>query len=333
MAQREVVLRARLPAFHMSIDFTRLALWPAFLRNFVSHRLFQLKGALIALLPLAAVAPVAATAWHIRALFDSSARWRAAERREFARGVGGASFDRGSIATAGVRERLIDQRIYYGRLLRGSEAWPDLQAVAAELAAQIRRLQAASPGRPIFVSPFHYVSQYANIYVIDEMRELLGLASIAVVSGVPRDMYGQDHAQIPRIQVLYTYDEDNRSGLGLRLARALKRSGVAVLFADVPPFALHRFPMETVGVSMFGRAARIHNGVFRVGAQFEALLLPFYLAFEKGRFRGVLLPSIALTQPSAPQQLSEYIEKALIDNCQHSLVVGHPSMYAFAASK
>lgn len=318
----------------MNIDFTRLSRWPASLGNFVARQFFQARGALIARLPLAAIAPVAATAWSIRALFDPGSRSRGAERLEFANSIiGGAPSDRCSVATTGLRERLIDQRIYFGRLLRGGEAWPDLQAVANELAGQIRRLQAASPGKPIFVSPFHYVSQYANIYVIDELRALLGLASIAVVSGVPRDMYGEDHAQIPGVQVLYTYGEDNRNGLGLRLARALKRSGVAVLFADVPPFALHRFPMETIGVSMFGRAARIHNGVFRLGAQFEASLLPFYLGFERGRFRGELLPPISLTQPAAPQLLAQYIEKALTDNCRHSLVVGHPSMYAFAASK
>lgn len=334
MVWREVVLIGRSPAFRMNIDFARLARWPALLGNFVSRQFFRVKGALIAQLPLVAIAPVTATAWRVQALFDSGARWRGAERCEFARGVAGsASLDTGSVATTGVRERLIDQRIYFGRLLRGTEAWPDLQAVANELANQIRRLQAASPGKPIFVSPFHYVSQYANIYVIDEMRELLGLASIAVVSGVPRNIYGEDHAQIPGVQVLYTYGEDNRNGLGLRLARALKRSGVAVLFADVPPYALHRFPMETVGVSMFGRAARIHNGVFRLGTQFEALLLPFYLRFERGRFRGELLPPVSLTHPDAPQQLAGYIEKALTDNCEHSLVVGHPSMYGFAASK
>lgn len=322
------------PALRMNIDFTRLSRWLASLGNFVSRQFFQLKGALLAQLPLVAIAPAAATAWRVRALFDSGARWRGAERREFARTIAGeAPLDTCSVATTVLRERLIDQRIYFGRFLRGSEAWPDLQIVANELASQIRRLQAANPGKPIFVSPFHYVSQYANIYVIDEMRALLGLASIAVVSGVPRDMYGEDHAQIPGVQVLYTYGEDNRNGLGLRLARALRRSGVAVLFADVPPFAFHRFPMETIGVSMFGRAARIHNGVFRLGAQFEALLLPFYLGFERGRFSGVLLPPISLTHPAAPQQLAQYIEKALTDNCQHSLVVGHPSMYTFAASK
>jgi hypothetical protein len=87
-----------------------------------------------------------------------------------------------------------------------------------------------------------------------------------------------------------------------------------VLFADVPPFALHRFPMETVGVSMFGRNARIHNGVFRLGTQFDALLLPFYLRFERGRFSAEVLDPIPLAAAGAPQQLAECIESALIDN-------------------
>ncbi|RDK04349.1 hypothetical protein DLM46_00180 [Paraburkholderia lacunae] len=309
-------------------------MWRASLRNFTVRESYRAKGALIARLPVAAIAPLAAVAWRVQTLFDARARWRGAERCEFALSIaGGAPIDTCSVATTDLRERLIDQRIYFGRHLRGAEAWPDLQSVANELAALIRQLQAASPGRPIFVSPFHYVSQYANIYVIDELRALLGLESIAVVSGVPRNKYGEDHAQIPGVQVLYTYGEDNRNGLGLRLARSLRRSGIAVLFADVPPFALYRFPMETVDVSMFGRAARIHNGVFRLGAQFEALLLPFYLRFERGRFSGEVLAPLELTQPDAPQRLAQQIENALIDNCRHSLIAGHPSMYSFSASK
>jgi len=189
------------------------------------------------------------------------------------------------------------------------------------------------PGRPVIVSPFHYVSQYANIYVIDELRELLGLESLAVVSGVPRDLYGDDHALIPGVTVLYTYGDDDRNGLGLRLARALKRSGVAVLFADVPPFTLHRYPMETVSVSLFGRNARIHNGVFRLGGQFDAILLPFYLRYERGRFSAQIFDPLPLAAAGAPQQLARYIEAAVADNYADWLVAGHPSMYSFAPAR
>ncbi|MGF6603899.1 hypothetical protein P3T23_008653 [Paraburkholderia sp. GAS448] len=256
---------------------------------------------------------------------------RAEERCETGRHVlAHGSLDSWRVSAGALLESLIDQRIYFGRLLRGSEAWPDLQAVAAALADSIRQLRVDEPGRPVIVSPFHYVSQYANIYVVDELRALLGLESIAVVSGVPRDLYGDDHAQIPGVSVLYTYEDNNRNGLGLRVARALKRSGVVVVFADVPPFTMHRFPMETVGVSMFGRRARIHHGVFRLGKQFDAMLMPFYLRFEHGRFSAELLKPMPLADPGAPQQLAHYIEAALTDNYPRCLVVGHPAMYAFA---
>ncbi|MEC5405211.1 hypothetical protein VOM14_06445 [Paraburkholderia sp. MPAMCS5] len=241
--------------------------------------------------------------------------------------------NQGRVAAGRFRERLIDQRIYFGRLSRGSEAWPDLQHVARALARKIAQLRADEPGRPVIVSPFHYVSQYANIYVIDELRAQLGLESIAVVSGVPRDLYGDDHALIPGVNVLYTYGEDDRNGLGLRVARALRRSGVAVLFADVPPFALHRYPMETVSVSLFGRNARIHNGVFRLGAQFNATLLPFYLRFERGRFGAEIFDPIPLDASGAPQHVARYIEAAAADNYADWLVAGHPSMYSFAANR
>lgn len=91
--------------------------------------------------------------------------------------------------------------------------------------------------------------------------------------------------------------------------------------------------METVGVSMFGRAARIHNGVFRMGASLGAVLLPFYLRFERGRFGGTVLSPIRLADPDAPQRVAREIEDALISNFDRSLVVGHPSLYAFAPLK
>ena len=221
-------------------------------------------------MPASAIEPLAAAAWKIHSLVDARTRWNGIARCEIGRDVLGlAPFNATHVSSGSLRESLIDQRIYYGRLSRGSEAWPDLQGVAATLASKIRQLQAEVPGRPVIVSPFHYVSQYANIYVIDELREVLGLESISVVSGVPRDMYGDDQTLIPSVTVLYTYGDGDRNGLGLRVARTLRRNGVAVLFADVPPFTLHRYPMETVGVSIFGRNARIHNGVFRLGAPFE----------------------------------------------------------------
>jgi hypothetical protein len=113
----------------------------------------------------------------------------------------------------------------------------------------------------------------------------------------------------------------------------LRRNGVAVLFADVPPFTLHRYPMETVGVSIFGRDARIHNGVFRLGAPFGAVLLPFYLRFKRGRFSGELFEPLPLADPDAPQRLAKCIETAVVDNYRDWLVAGHPSMYAFAPTR
>ncbi|CAH2901661.1 MAG: FIG00463844: hypothetical protein [uncultured Paraburkholderia sp.] len=284
-------------------------------------------------MPLAAIEPLAATLWSIAALARARTRWEGMCRLDIGRNVLNLTLLRSNRVVAGrVRERLIDQRIYFGRLARGKEAWPDLQAIARALASKIAQLRAAEPQRPVIVSPFHYVS-HANIYVIDELRALLELESIAVVSGVPRNLYGDDQALIPGVTVLYTYGEDDRNGLGLRVSRALKRSGVAVLFADVPPFTLHRYPMETVSVSMFGRDARIHHGVFRLGAQFDAILLPFYLRFARGRFSAEVFDPLPLAMAGAPQQVARYIEAAVVDNYADWLVAGHPSMYSFAPAR
>jgi hypothetical protein len=303
----------------------------ASLRSSVKYAAHKIRGELIAHMPASAIEPFAVVVWKVRSLTSARARWSGLARCELGREVLGlASLDTGRVASGALREALIDQRIYYGRQSRGSEAWADLNHIAAVLAKRIRQLQVEQPGRPVIVSPFHYVSQYANIYVIDELRAVLGLDSIAVVSGVPRDMYGDDASLIPGVTVLYTYGDDDRSGLGLRMARTLRRNGVAVLFADVPPFTLYRYPMETVGVSIFGRDARIHNGVFRMGASFNAVLLPFYLRFRKGRFGAEMFEPLSLTEPGAPQQLARCIEAAVADNYSDWLVAGHPSMYSFS---
>jgi hypothetical protein len=320
----------------------------------------HLRGALIARVPAAAIERLAVAGSWVRGVLDSGYLWHGIMRCEIGRDVvalrsaaitratSGAAAGAAScamprpapaahgdrrIASCRAREKLLDQRIYFGRLARGVEAWPDLQSIAAQLAAEIGRLRVCHPDRPVIVSPFHYVSQYANIVVVDELRVLLGLESMAVVSGVPRHIYGDDHALMPGIKFLYTYGDENRNGLGLRVARSLRRDGVAVLFSDVPPFALHRYPMETVGVSMFGRRARIHNGVFRIGSRSGAWLLPFYLRFERGRFSAELFEPLSLADAGAPQHLAQYIETALTDNFSDSIIAVHPSMYAFAAAR
>ncbi|MDR5796375.1 hypothetical protein QCE49_23605 [Caballeronia sp. LZ008] len=230
-------------------------------------------------------------------------------------------------------ETLVDQRIYFGRYIRNGESWTDLDAIAESLADQVKALKRNEPSRPVFISPFHYVSQYANIYVVERIAALLGLTSLSVVSGVPRDQYGDDHSLIPGISVLYTYGDANRVGLGVRLARRLKRDGVAVLFADIPPFSMHSYPMETIGVSLLGRNARVHRGIFRIGGQFNALMLPFYLRFEKGCFSARTFDLVELASPTAPQQLADCIQIALSENYQQWTCAGHPSMYAFAPAR
>ncbi|AIP36456.1 hypothetical protein DR64_6059 [Paraburkholderia xenovorans LB400] len=294
----------------------------------------RLHGACLSRIPLRAIEPLAISAWYLRSRFNARLRWSGIERREVGRDVLKLEhIDARRVLPGRVLERLIDQRLHFGRQRNRAEAWPDLQRAASALAQIIRKVKAATPGRPVIVSPFHYVSQYANIYLIDELRKQLGLASIGVVSGVPQNIYGSDEAMIPHIDILHTYSETNRSGLGLRAARSLKRNGVVVLFSDAPPFTLSGYPMETVGVSLFGRPARIHNGVFRMGAPLDALLLPFYLRFEHGRFDAVVFDPLELARSDAPQRVADCIEKGLRDNYSRSLVAGHPSMYAFAPAR
>ena len=302
----------------------------------LARRRLALRRRLLACLPFAVVERIALANWMIRAAYDGRLRATGVSRYETGRiDVGLARADALRTMSANVREAWLDERIYAGRALR-RDAWPDLRAAAHQLASRIKQIKANEPGRVVVLSPFHYVSQYANIYVVDEVRRMLGLESMAVVSGVPRDIYGNDAAMIPSLRVLYTYDEkgrESRNGLGLRVIRALRRDGVAVVFSDVPPFTLAKYPMETVGVTIGSKSARLHNGVFRLGTPVDALLLPFYLSFEKGRFGMRMFEPIALADAAAPQRLANNIETARRENYPHWLYAGHPSVYHFAATR
>jgi hypothetical protein len=304
------------------------------LRAFVAKAKAYVRRAVVGRIPRSFLEASAQIVWCADFMFDPKRRANGLIRAEIGKDIlslPDAQTVRARIG--GELEKLIDQRIYFGRAMRKQETWADLDAIAQHLAARIGTLKREDAARPVFIAPFHFVSQYANIYVVEKVAHLLGLTSMSVVSGVPQNQYGDDHALIPGIRVLYTYGDANRNGLGVRVARALKRDGVAVLFADVPPFTMHRYPMETVGVTMFGKPARIHHGVFRMGGTFKALLLPFYLRFNQGRFEAHIFDSISLASPDAPQHLANQIESALVDNYQQWLPAGHPAMYAFAPSR
>jgi len=315
-----------------------IRLFPRRLLSFAMRQIaaayYRIRARLLCRLSMLALERLAIAGSTLSGLVDARARWTGLERWETGHDVWRLPSLKRRDVLAGARlEKLIDQRLHFGRQLKRAEAWPELNAVAAAIARRISALKAQAPDRPVIVAPFHYVSQYANIYVVDELRRLLGLQSIGVVSGVPRNQYGDDDALIPGIEVMHTYSGENRNALGLRVIRSLRRHGVVVLFADVPPYTFARYPMETVGVEMFGRAARIHRGVFRLGAPVDAWLLPFYLRFEQGRFDARLCDPVALAASDAPQRVADCIERALTDNFARSLVTGHPSVYAFAASR
>lgn len=273
--------------------------------------------------------------WGLKSLFSATTRWNGRLRYEW--GSDSVSLDPGdawrTMASEEI-EHLIDRRMHLGRLYGIGNHWPELESTAQELASVIARIHRDSPGRPVIVSPFHYVSEYANIYVVDALRAALNLTELAVVSGSPREGYGhQEDILIPGLRILHTLDENNRSALGLRLLRALKQAGAAVLFSDVPPHMMQRFPMETVEVSMLGRPARIHRGVFSIGGHVDAVLLCFHLTFKQGRFGHRSFAPIELRSHDAPQQVADYIEQAYQTAYPNWILADHPSRYGFAPVK
>ena len=283
---------------------------------------------------LPSIARWATFSWCVRSVFNTRLRWNGFIRYEMGRDVVSLKRSQALRAmTGGVLENLLDRRLYLGRKARPDETWPDLREVAHRLARQIEQLRKDRPTRPIILSPFHYVSQYAYVYVLEELRKALGLASLSAVTGVPRDRYGVDAKVMPHLVPLHTGEAVGRNSLGLNVVRALRRDGIVVLFADVPPFTMRKFPMETVGVSILGRPGRIHRGVFGIGAHMDALLLPFYLTFSHGRFDAHVFHAISLASSDAPQQVADCISSALTRNYPHWLMAGYPPMYGFACAK
>jgi len=273
--------------------------------------------------------------WSLRSLFSSRTRWKGWLRYEWAT-------DRAALTRADIWrtmaseeiEHLIDRRMHLGRLHGLGNHWPELEATARELAAITRKIQSESPGRPVIISPFHYVSEYANIYVVDALRAALNMTELAVVSGSPREAYGnQEDILIPGLRILHTYDQNNRSGLGLRLMRALRRDNVAVLFSDVPPYMMQRYPMETVEVSLSGRPARLHRGVFSIGKHVDATVLCFHLTFSRGHFNHRIFTPVELGRKDAPQRVADYIEQAYLSAYPNWILADHPSRYGFAPRK
>jgi hypothetical protein len=314
----------------------------AFLQPFrrVSNRFAiarqRLRRAVLARMSFRMVERAALASWLVRAAFNGRVRAVGIARYEAGcADVGLTGRDALSTMSAELREAWIDERLYAARE-RGRNPCPGLRAPAQMMVERIKTMRALEPKRPVILSPFHYVSQYANIYLVDEVRIGLGLDSMSIVSGVPQDVYGDDHAMIPAIRILHTYDDENpqsRNALGLRVLRGLRREGIAVLFADVPPFTLAKFPMETVGVSMHERHARVHAGVFRIGAPLDAYLLPFYLSFDNGRFGIRMFDPIELGREDAPRRLAEYIDTACKENYPHWFYAGHPCVYHFSPTR
>ncbi|WP_249180950.1 hypothetical protein [Burkholderia cenocepacia] len=275
---------------------------------------------------------LALATWLMRSVGSPRARWAGRLRYEWGREhVALSPAHAWRTMAARELESLVDRRLLVERAAGRGPGWPGLEAAAHALALAIDTIRDEAGGRPVIVSPFHYVSQFANVCVIDALRDALRLPGIAIVSGVAREAYGGLEATlVPNLRVLHTYDEANRNALGLRVLQALRRDGVAAVFADAPPYLMQRFPMATVEVTMFGRPARIHRGVFTIGARAGAVLLPFHLTLTAGRFDHRIFAPIDLVQADAPQRVADCIERACIDAYPNWILAGHPSQYGFA---
>lgn len=289
-------------------------------------------GKLLTVLPLGVIDLMASVGWRAQWLFKPGSYWIGKARADIGANLLGlepgvlAGVERGRVL-----EALLDWRMTAVRPDRRN--WPGLLDAAEMLKREIERLRREHPGSPVIVSPFHYVSQYVNIQVCDQLRQLLKLETLGVVSAIPYGIYGDDNMLVPNLKVFHTYDDGAKHSIGISFFKALRKDGAAVLFADASPYTLAASPAETTLVRIFGRQARIHNGVFRLGAHSRAELLSFYLSYRSGRFECKVFEPVDLVDPDAPQRVAEQIERAMRANYSQWLQAGHPAMYWFAAAK
>lgn len=289
-------------------------------------------GIALASIPMGFIRPLARIGQLTSIVLNPSQYWEGRARREIGCQVLGLSHRQTSEAVyARYLENLLDQRM--ASVARTKRNWAGLDECAQELAKSIRETWEKYPGSPVILSPFHFVSQYVNIQVCDHVRQILELETMGVVSAMPYGVYGDDNALVPNLKVFHTYADGARSSLGVSFFRALKRDRVAVLFADVAPFSLARAPMETTAVRLFGKPARIHNGVFRLGRQVDARLLSFFLRFEGAKFSYQVFDTVPLRSDIAPQAVADLVQSAIEDNYGQWLQAGHPSMYWFSPAK
>lgn len=292
----------------------------------------RLLAAILRFTPIRLFPFLARMLWHCSWLLQPSAYWLGLSRQEIGRQSLGLSPGQCAGAEIGYHlEKLLDWKMATAR--PEERNWPGLEETARRLSQEIQKLRQLHPASPVILSPFHYVSQYTNIQVCDLVRQYLGLEKLSVVSAVPYGVHWDDHSLIPHLRILYTYADQARNSLGISFVRALKKEGVAVLFADITPWTLARAPMETTGVSLFGKPARIQNGVFRLGAPLQAILLPFALQVRDGRCSAQIHPALSLADPEAPRQLAACIEHSIRSNYPQWLQAGHPAMYWFASAR
>lgn len=289
-------------------------------------------GKLLSVLPLGVIDLLAVLGWRAQWLFMPGGYWIGKARADIGANLLGLEPQvLVGVERSRVLETLLDWRMTAVR--PECRNWPGLLEAAEMLKREIERLRREHPGCPVIVSPFHYVSQYVNIQVCDQLRQLLKLETLGVVSAIPYGIYGDDNMLVPNLKVFHTYDDGAKSSIGISFFKALRKDGAAVLFADASPHTLAASPAETTLVRIFGRQARIHNGVFRLGAHSRAKLLSFYLSYRNGRFVCKVFDPLDLAHPDAPQQVADQIERAIRANYSQWLQAGHPAMYWFAAAK
>ncbi|ULU25078.1 hypothetical protein DYST_02001 [Dyella terrae] len=299
------------------------------------RRIYAYHNWLLLRVSFATIARWAKVRWLCRSIVDVRWRWNGIVRYETGRDL--FSLDRGkwlAAMSSGVLENLIDRRIHLGQQKsQGVEHLPDIVAVGDRIAGVVAQLWMEQSGRLVILSPFHYVSQYANVLAVHEVQRALGVVNVAIVSGVPHDQFGSDEKLTPGLEILHTQGDGVRNSLGIRFARSLVRDKMAVLFADAAPYSMHRYPMDTVGVSIFGRPSRIHDGVFRLGKRMQVTLLPYYLTFTRGRFDVVMFEPVPLDVDDAAQRVADCIGSALSHSYEGSLFAGYPTLYGFAATR
>ncbi|CAO98059.1 lysophospholipid acyltransferase family protein [Erwinia tasmaniensis] len=221
-----------------------------------------------------------------------------------------------------VRRRLLEEAATWGQnrgLLR------QIQACATELDAVVAPLHREKT--PVILAPLHAVSDVLAAMVAASVTP--GKASVVVSSSA--EIYNQRARAMGGISLSYcSIHQENKalaSNLMSLIADVAAGQQNMIIFPDISPdYTVHAqgAPAAKLPCRLFGRAAKLHNGVVRLSGVISAPVVFYHLYYDRGLKIHIYPPVAAKTVANA---LPCIIEQTLRQHPQEWLLWHSHSLY------